>query len=66
MKAVTNDMPNILDDIVRDEQIKLDMYFIIYKDSDGVWDGVYYRDNTVSFYSINERIYRQAIYKLKK
>lgn len=37
--SVTNDIENVVDDICKTNQIVCEDYLIIYKDSEGIWDG---------------------------
>lgn len=46
--SVTNDIGNVVADIVEKEGINPDAYFIAYKDSEGNWDG--YDPVTGGFY----------------
>lgn len=64
-RSVTNDMPNILNDL-REEGFDLSLWHIIYRDSQGVWDGVIpsARSRHCDFYSINERDLEHALNKL--
>lgn len=66
MKSVTNDIENVLRDIINENQLVLDEYQVIYKDSFGVWDGVHMTGSRYSFYSINEREYKKARLKIVK
>ena len=63
MKTVTNDIDNIIDDLINDG-IEVDNYFFIYKDSYGIWDGIV-RGTTITFYSINEKNYFDAKKKVR-
>lgn len=64
-RSVTNDMPHILEDL-RKAGLNLSLYQIIYKDSQGVWDGVIpsKRSRYCDFYSINEERLQDALNKL--
>jgi hypothetical protein len=66
MKSVANDIENILSDIQKYSLINLCEYKIIYCDSQGIWDGIIFKNNRVSFFSINEREYQKAKEKLLK
>lgn len=53
LKSVTNDMENILADIVRENKIYLCNYYIIYQDSQGIWDGVRIsQSGKITFYPV--------------
>ncbi|HET6558089.1 MAG TPA: DUF6011 domain-containing protein [Prolixibacteraceae bacterium] len=55
LKSVTNDMENILADIIREEEIDLCRYKIMYQDSMGIWDGVRIGSSgSVTFFPIGE------------
>ena len=61
MKSVTNDIENVLADITPEVyQGKL----IMYKDSQGIWDGIRYENNHIEFFSINETNFQNAKIKL--
>ena len=60
-KSVTNDMENILRDLLHDISMPRK---IIYKDSMGVWDGVDFTNGMVRFYSLNERRMEDALAKV--
>jgi hypothetical protein len=65
-KSVTNDMGNILQDLIR-AGVNLPKYRIMYKDSDGTWDGVRIQvANPVFFvfFMLNEKNYELAKSKL--
>lgn len=72
MKTLTNDMDNALRDILDDVGAeKMARCKVIYKDSDGVWDGVKFGfkgENIFvdDFYSINEKNQQKAIEKCRK
>jgi hypothetical protein len=66
MKSVTNDIENILSDIAKYSLVNLSEYRIIYKDSQGVWDGITLKNGRVSFFPINETDYKKAKEKLLK
>ena len=60
--SVTNDMEMILLDLF--ELIpKLDETTIIYRDSQGIYDGVKLKDNGFEFYPIGEKSESRAIHK---
>lgn len=63
MKSVTNDIENVLDDIRIERNIDLSKFKIMYKDSQGIWDGVT-PTNPVSFFPLNERDFSKAKDKL--
>src|SRR3990167_5913384 len=52
-KSITNDMERILKEISSEQHCE--GAIIIYRDSEGVWDGVRFRNGVVTFYSVNER-----------
>lgn len=66
-KSVTNDIENILNDIIKAEQLNIWNFKIMYKDSMGIWDGIKItsvNSFTITFFSINERLYHLAKAKL--
>lgn len=72
MKSVTNDIENVITDIIEREGIlKVMNSKIIYKDSQGVWDGVRIeldasgKIKSTDFYSINEMDYQKAKEKVR-
>lgn len=72
MKSVTNDMENVLKDILDDIGSTLLDYRIMYRDSNKIWDGVRISKITEAgtircqFYSLNERDMDKAFDKLMK
>lgn len=47
--SVTNDIENVVDEICHKEKIVPNRYLIIYRDSNGIWDGFdYNRERFVS------------------
>jgi hypothetical protein len=63
--SVTNDMENVLLDIAMELGHGLRGYRILYRDSQGTWDGVHLLPNgKPRFYSINERNYQKAKAKI--
>ena len=74
-KSVTNDMENVLADILKEMGRNMMEYFIIYQDSMRIWDGVQitnistgkadeFRRIKFSFFSVNERDFEKAKLKL--
>jgi hypothetical protein len=67
-RSLTNDMENVIEYLIRAGAINSTNQKIIYKDSQGIWDGVELINlNPVSidFYSINERDLKSALAKVK-
>ena len=65
-KSVTNDIENILEDISEELDTSMDNYRIMYKDSQGVIDGIYTKDGKFyDFYHIGETDYYAAKLKIK-
>jgi hypothetical protein len=69
--SVTNDMENILTEIYLYSDNSIKKMGIIYRDSEGVWDGVHSKWDqrkceNVSFYPIGERELEIAITKMKE
>ena len=53
MKSVTNDIENVLTDIIIAEiGIDLDDYKIMYRDSQKIWDGIRFENGCVAFFSL--------------
>lgn len=44
-RSVTNDIENVVVDVCNFEDIKIDDYKVIYKDSDGTWNGYIVKTN---------------------
>lgn len=61
-KSVTNNIENVLDEISTKEHLIVPNYIIIYKDSEGRWDG--YNFFTKSFYSLTYTL--STIFHLKE
>lgn len=59
--SVTNDMENVLQQIAKELKTSLDSTIIIYKDSDGVYDGVYTTQNKVGFILLRTKSIPMAI-----
>lgn len=70
--SVTNDIENIIDDLAskltKPTTLTLeDQYHIIYRDSEGIIDGVLVSANRFGgFYSINETDYQKAKLKIRR
>ena len=66
--SVTNDIENVIESIARDfkkENNSISHYDIIYRDSNGIIDGIYITDEKFhDFYSIGETDYNKAILKI--
>lgn len=60
--SVTNDMENVLEYIKYwlEKEGKEMPSSIIYKDSEGMWDGVSYKDGKVEFYPIQTTVFHIA------
>lgn len=58
-RSVTNDMINVLNGIIKNENLKMRDYRVVYRDSNGNWDGVVPHVEThgwvfaVDFYPLN-------------
>ncbi len=68
-KSVTNNAENVLNEIMELDGINVADYKVMYKDSDGIWDGIKptvinSRVTSVNFFPIGEREYSKAIKKL--
>jgi len=67
--SVTNDMEHVLEHIDKqlDYALSNHRYLIVYCDSKGVWDGVYYNDkfNVPDFIIMNETSLESAINRIK-
>lgn len=59
--SVTNNIENVVDEIAAAEKIDPQQHMIVYKDSDGVWDGWDYSNG--SFISLQEDDYKDAVDK---
>ncbi len=57
--SVTNDMENVLEYIKNELNDKMPN-LIVYKDSDGIWDGVSYKEDKVKFYPIQTTVFHIA------
>ncbi len=63
--GLTEDMPNVLREIAMSLGHGLQHYHIMYRDSQGIWDGVHQLNRgKVRFFSINEKDYELAKAKL--
>lgn len=66
--SVTNDIENVIESIASDfrkENNSISHYMIIYRDSNGVIDGIFTTGEKFhSFYSIGETNYNKAILKI--
>ena len=63
--TVTNDIDNVLRQIALEKGHGLQNYRIIYRDTQGIWDGVHVTARGgARFYSINEKDYESAKAKL--
>lgn len=60
-KSVTNDIENILHDIALIEKIDPSGYLVVYKDSNGIWDG--YEQPVESYILLDEDNWQDAVYK---
>jgi hypothetical protein len=66
-RSLTNDMENVIAYLIRAGAITSTDQKIIYKDSQGIWDGVELTNlnpPSVNFYSINERDLTKALAKI--
>lgn len=63
-KSVTNDIENVLKDIEREHGSSIAGRMIMYKDSQGIWDGVSWDGTRASFFSIGEKTELKAQDKL--
>ncbi len=69
-KSVTNDIENVIEDIRESfkklammENFSLMNFIIIYRDSDGNWDGVkLIKDKFIGFYPLRTKNFKDAIY----
>lgn len=70
-KSVTNDMENVLNDIIKAHpEEDISRRKIMYKDSMGIWDGVTVklhgnRVSSVSFYPLTEKDFLKALNKVQ-
>lgn len=74
-KSVTNDMENVLQDILNDieageEKFDMSKGKIMYKDSMGIWDGVNVtlsgsKISGISFYPLTEKDFNKALEKIR-
>lgn len=66
-KSVTNDIEHVLQEISREENRPLTGCKVIYRDSDGNWDGVELTDagEFHRFYSVNESDQQRALQKVR-
>ena len=65
LRTITNNIETVLERIIDDSGKELSEYKIMYKDTDGVWDGLIYDNGNVLFYSLNETELENAIIKIK-
>lgn len=64
-RSVTNDIDNVVADIKGELANDLSGHAIIYRDSQGVWDGVMLDESgSVSFYGLEERDQSKAAARL--
>ncbi|HXS55775.1 MAG TPA: hypothetical protein VN726_06600 [Hanamia sp.] len=59
--SVTNNIENVLNEICRIEKLFIHSYMIVYKDSEGVWDGYNYQKEI--FLALNESTWQDAVSK---
>jgi len=66
--SVTNDLENVCEYIETLENINLQEYKIVYKDTDGYWDGIEYNgaNRPISFINIQDRDFFMAKQKINK
>ena len=66
--SVTNDMENVLESIDKelDYALSKKRYLIVYCDSEGTWDGIYYHEKMADFIIMNEKSLESAIIRLKQ
>ena len=62
--SVTNCIEDVVHEICENEGIDKSSLLVIYKDSDGIWDG--WDDSKQSFILINQKNIDDAIDKIKK
>lgn len=60
-KSITNDIENVVAEIARLEKIDPAQYMIVYKDSEGTWDGWDHQQQ--QFIPLSEEDYRDAVDK---
>ena len=60
-KSVTNDIENVVEKISLSENINLDSYMIVYRDSEGKWDG--WDSVTKDFIALSADTYDEAVRK---
>lgn len=66
-KSVTNNIENILKQITLEERTSMDNFRIMYRDTDGIIDGIETKDGKFSnFYPIMERAFYTAKLKIKR
>lgn len=63
--SVTNDIEAVVHDIEEEEQIHAKDMKIVYKDSEGVWDGVELNGSTVQFLALCVLTLPEAIELMK-
>lgn len=59
--SVTNNIENVLDEIIQDSGVFIHSYMIVYRDSDGIWDGYDYQQST--FVYLGENDWKSAVEK---
>lgn len=67
-KSVTNDIENVLDDIQK-SGINIEEHKIIYRDSEGFWDGITLHKVDpieISFFNIGEKNIDNAIFRVQE
>jgi hypothetical protein len=62
--SVTNDIENVINDIEMIENIDAHSMIIVYRDSEGVWDGFDYENG--DFISLNKNNWRAAVHHYMK
>ena len=65
--SVTNDMENVLEHLDKqlDYALSNNRYLIVYCDSEGTWDGIYYHEKMADFIIMNETSLESAINRIK-
>lgn len=65
-KSLTNDIEYVIEDIEKVENIDASKLKIMYKDSEGIWDGIsYYGNKSFNYFPIRETDFDLALQKLK-
>ena len=65
-KSVTNDIENVLRKIEYWHQGSIAAFRIMYRDSEGIWDGVHWDGNQATFFALRETDEKEARRKLLK